>query len=89
MRWAPLHMPDIPIVSDFLPGYEASSCHGVGLPKDASAEIIEKLNNQINAALADTAMKVRLDELGGTALRGSPGTSESSLAPKLISGASW
>src|SRR5215467_6366023 len=66
-------MPAIPTVSDFLPGYEASSWHGVGLPKDAPAEIIDKLNNQINAALADPLMKSRLAELGGMALGGSPG----------------
>jgi tripartite-type tricarboxylate transporter receptor subunit TctC len=65
-------LPDIPTVSDFLPGYEASSWHGVGLPKATPAEIIDKLNNQINAVLADAAMKARLAELGGTALPGSP-----------------
>src|SRR5262245_41043939 len=61
-------MPDVPTVSEFLPGYEASSWHGIGLPKAAPAEIIDKLNNQINAALADPVMKTRLAELGGTAL---------------------
>jgi tripartite-type tricarboxylate transporter receptor subunit TctC len=66
-------VPAIPTVSDFLPGYEASSWHGVGLPKGAPAEIIDKLNNQINAALADPLMKARLAELGGMALGGSPG----------------
>jgi tripartite-type tricarboxylate transporter receptor subunit TctC len=65
-------MPDIPTVTEFLPGYEASSWHGVGLPKAAPAEIIDKLNNQINATLADPVVKARLAELGGTALGGSP-----------------
>jgi tripartite-type tricarboxylate transporter receptor subunit TctC len=65
-------MPDIPTVSDFVPGYEASTWHGVGLPKATPAEIIDRLNNQINAALADPVMTVRLAELGGTMLRGSP-----------------
>jgi tripartite-type tricarboxylate transporter receptor subunit TctC len=64
-------MPDIPTVSDFLPGYEASTWHGVGLPKATPAEIIDKLNNQINATLADPVMKARLAELGGTVLPGS------------------
>jgi tripartite-type tricarboxylate transporter receptor subunit TctC len=65
-------MPDIPTVSDFLPGYEASSWHGVGLPQGTPAEIIEKLNNQINATLADPVVKARLAELGAMTLGGSP-----------------
>jgi tripartite-type tricarboxylate transporter receptor subunit TctC len=65
-------LPDIPTVGDFLPGYEASSWWGVGAPKGTPAEIIEKLNKEINAALADPKMKGRLAELGGTALPGSP-----------------
>jgi tripartite-type tricarboxylate transporter receptor subunit TctC len=71
---------DIPTVSEFLPGYEASSWHGIGLPKAAPAEIIDKLNNQINAALADPVMKARLAELGGTALGGSPADFERFIA---------
>ncbi len=65
-------MPDIPTVSDFLPGYEASSWHGVGLPRATSAAIVDKLNREINAGLADAKMKGRLAELGGTVLPGSP-----------------
>jgi len=65
-------MPDIPTVSDFLPGYEASSWNGVGAPKKTPAEIVDKLNKEINAALADPNMKARLAELGGMALAGSP-----------------
>jgi tripartite-type tricarboxylate transporter receptor subunit TctC len=65
-------MPDIPTVNEFLPGYEASSWHGIGLPKAAPAAITGELNNQINAALADPVMKARLAELGGRALGGSP-----------------
>jgi tripartite-type tricarboxylate transporter receptor subunit TctC len=65
-------MPDIPTVSDFVPGYEASTWHGVGLPKATPAEIIDKLNNQINATLDDPVMKARLADLGGMALGGSP-----------------
>jgi tripartite-type tricarboxylate transporter receptor subunit TctC len=65
-------MPDIPTVSDFLPGYEASSWNGVGAPKNTAAEIVDKLNKEINAALADPNMKARLAELGGMALAGSP-----------------
>jgi tripartite-type tricarboxylate transporter receptor subunit TctC len=65
-------LPDIPTVGDFVPGYEASSWHGVGVPKDTPAEIIDKLNTEINAALADPKMKARLADLGGTPLPGSP-----------------
>jgi tripartite-type tricarboxylate transporter receptor subunit TctC len=65
-------LPDIPTVGDFVPGYEASTWAGVGAPKNTSAEIIEKLNKEINAGLADPKMEARLADLGGTALAGSP-----------------
>ena len=58
--------PDIPTVAEFLPGYEASGWNGVGAPKNTPAEIVERLNKEINAALADPKMKVRLAELGTT-----------------------
>jgi tripartite-type tricarboxylate transporter receptor subunit TctC len=64
--------PDIPTLGDFVPGYEASLWDGIGAPKNTAAEIIDKLNKEINAALADTKMKARLADLGGTALVGSP-----------------
>jgi tripartite-type tricarboxylate transporter receptor subunit TctC len=65
-------LPDIPTVGDFLPGYEASSWYGIGAPRNTPAEIIDKLNKEINAGLADPKMKARLVDLGGTALSGSP-----------------
>jgi hypothetical protein len=65
-------LPDVPTVSDFLPGYEATSWHGVGVPKNTPAEIVDKLNTEINAVLADPKMKARLADLGGTILGGSP-----------------
>ncbi len=65
-------LPDLPTVSDFVPGYEASSWHGIGVPKNTPAEIIDKLNKETNAALADPRMKARLVDLGGTFLSGSP-----------------
>src|SRR5262249_8100803 len=58
-------LPDIPTVGDFVPGYEASSWHGVGVPKDTPAEIVEKLNREINAVLTDPKLKARLADLGG------------------------
>jgi tripartite-type tricarboxylate transporter receptor subunit TctC len=65
-------LPDIPTVGDYLPGYEASSFHGIGAPKKTPTEIIDKLNREINSALADPRMTARLADLGGTALVGSP-----------------
>ena len=65
-------LPDIPTVGDFVPGYEASTWFGVGAPKNTPAEIIDKLNKEINAGLADPKMKARLADLGGTVLAGSP-----------------
>jgi tripartite-type tricarboxylate transporter receptor subunit TctC len=55
-----------------VPGYEASFWYGVGAPKATSAEIVDKLNKEINAGLADPKLKARLSELGGTVLPGSP-----------------
>jgi tripartite-type tricarboxylate transporter receptor subunit TctC len=65
-------LPDIPTVGEFVPGYEASNWYGVGAPKATPAEIVEKLNKEINAGLADPNMKARLVDLGGTVLAGSP-----------------
>ena len=58
----------MPTVSEFVPGYEASGWYGIGAPKNTPTEIVDKLNNEINAALADPNMKGRLVDLGGTAL---------------------
>jgi tripartite-type tricarboxylate transporter receptor subunit TctC len=63
---------EIPTVGDFVPGYEASSWQGVGAPENTPAEIIDKLNREINSVVADPQMKARLAELGGTPLAGSP-----------------
>jgi tripartite-type tricarboxylate transporter receptor subunit TctC len=65
-------LPDIPTVGEFVPGYEASNWYGVGIPKNTPAEIIDKLNTEINAGLADPKMKARLADLGGPVLALSP-----------------
>jgi len=65
-------LPDIPTVGEYVPGYEASSLYGVAAPSNTPAEIVDKLNREINAALADPAMKTRLADLGGIVLAGSP-----------------
>jgi tripartite-type tricarboxylate transporter receptor subunit TctC len=69
-RWEA--MPDIPTVDEFVPGYETSIVLGVGVPKATPAEIVDKLNTEVNAALADPKMKARLADLGGDVLAYSP-----------------
>jgi tripartite-type tricarboxylate transporter receptor subunit TctC len=63
-------LPDLPTVGEFLPGYEASQWYGVGVPKNTPVEIVDKLNNEIHAGLADSKIKARLADLGGTPLTG-------------------
>src|SRR6516165_7574587 len=65
-------LPDIPTVGEFVPGYEASTWWGVGAPRNTPVEVINKLNREINEALADPNIKARLADLGGTVLPGSP-----------------
>ena len=65
-------LPDLPTVAESIPGYETSSLYGIGAPRNTPAEIVDKLNKEVNAALADPKMKVRLADLGGVALPGSP-----------------
>ena len=65
-------LPDIPTVGDYVPGYEASVWFGAGVPKNTPIEIVDRLNREINAGLADPTIKARLAEQGGTALPGSP-----------------
>jgi tripartite-type tricarboxylate transporter receptor subunit TctC len=64
---------DLPTAGDFVPGYEASGWFGVGAPGNTPSEIIDKLNKEINAALADPKLKTRLADLGGDVLALSPG----------------
>jgi tripartite-type tricarboxylate transporter receptor subunit TctC len=65
-------LPDLPTIGEFVPGYEASSIFGFGAPKNTPAEIIERLNKEINAGLADPAIKARIADLDGTVLVASP-----------------
>jgi tripartite-type tricarboxylate transporter receptor subunit TctC len=65
-------LPDLPTVGDFLPGFEASAWYGVATPGNTPSEVIDKLNKEINAAFAAPTIKVRLSELGGAVLAGSP-----------------
>jgi tripartite-type tricarboxylate transporter receptor subunit TctC len=65
-------LPDVPTVGDTVAGYEASAFFGMGVPKGTPAEIVDKLNKEINAALADPKMKAKLAELGGMLIPGTP-----------------
>jgi tripartite-type tricarboxylate transporter receptor subunit TctC len=65
-------LPDIPTVAEFVAGYEASGWFGVGAPRNTPARIIERINAEMHAALADSGIATRLAEIGGTALPGSP-----------------
>jgi tripartite-type tricarboxylate transporter receptor subunit TctC len=65
-------LPDVPTVGDTVAGYEASAFFGMGVPKGTPPEIIEKLNKEINAGLADPKIKAKLAELGGMLISGSP-----------------
>jgi tripartite-type tricarboxylate transporter receptor subunit TctC len=65
-------LPQLPTIADFVPGYEASQWYGVSAPKNTPAEIVGKLNREINAAIADPAMKARFAAIGGESLPGSP-----------------
>ncbi len=66
-------LPDIPTMAEFLPDYEGSGWFGIGAPKNTPYEIIDKLNKEINAGLADPKLKAQLADLGGIILGGSPG----------------
>ena len=65
-------LPDLPTIGEFVPGYEMSAWFGVGVPKGTPAEIIDKINKEINAGLVDPKMKARFTDLGGIAIGGSP-----------------
>jgi tripartite-type tricarboxylate transporter receptor subunit TctC len=71
-RKRPDALPDIPTVADFVPGFDASAWVALGAPKNTPSQIIDKLNSEINAALADPKIKARAAELGATVLPGSP-----------------
>jgi tripartite-type tricarboxylate transporter receptor subunit TctC len=73
-------LPEVPTVAEFVPGYEATGFSGIGAPKNTPPEIIERLNKEINAGLADSKLKARLSDLGGLVLGGSPADFERLIA---------
>jgi tripartite-type tricarboxylate transporter receptor subunit TctC len=76
-------LPDVPTVSDAIPGYEASAVTGLGAPKGTSTEVIETLNNTVNAAFADPQMRARIAQTGGAPVTGSPAEFRSILAEEI------
>ena len=79
-------LPDLPTVADFVPGYEASGWFGIGAPKDTPAEIIDKLNREINAGLADPKSRRGLPTWAASLFRARPPTLEGSSPTKPRSG---
>ena len=65
-------LPDVPAMNEFVPGFEADSFHGIAAPKGTPQEIVDKLNREINAALADPKLQARLAELGAEVSTGTP-----------------
>jgi tripartite-type tricarboxylate transporter receptor subunit TctC len=65
-------LPEVPVLADFVPGYESSAVYGIAAPKRTPPEIVDKLNKEINAALSDPGINARLAELGGLVLPGTP-----------------
>jgi tripartite-type tricarboxylate transporter receptor subunit TctC len=80
-RWEA--MQDIPSLSEFLPGYDVAAWIGIGAPKDTPPEIIEKLNGEINAALAEPNLKMRFAELGSSVVGGAPADYRRLLAEEI------
>lgn len=77
-------LPDIPSVAEFVPGYEASSVFGLGAPKNTSVEIIDTLNQAINAALTDSKIQTQIASLDGMILRGSPADFRKLIAEETV-----
>jgi tripartite-type tricarboxylate transporter receptor subunit TctC len=73
-------LPDVPAMAEFLPGYEASGWYGIAAPKATPADIVERLNNEINAGLADAKTRERLADLGCLVFAGSPADFEKFIA---------
>ena len=65
-------LPDVPTVGDFVPGYQSSAWLGLGVPRNTPADIVARLNKEVNAGLADPRLKARLADVGGAVLAGSP-----------------
>jgi tripartite-type tricarboxylate transporter receptor subunit TctC len=76
-------LPDVPSIAEFVPGYEAGGWYGIGVPRDVPAEIVDRLNKEINASLADPKLKTRLADLGYATTGSSPAEFESMIAREI------
>jgi tripartite-type tricarboxylate transporter receptor subunit TctC len=76
-------LPEVPPIADFVPGYDMSQWYGIAAPRGTPAEIVGRLNREINAAFADPRMKTRLTDVGGTVLPGSPEEFQKFIAAEL------
>ena len=76
-------LPDVPSIAEFVPGYEAGGWYGIGVPKNTPTEVIDRLNSEINAAVADPKLKGRLAELGYATFGGSPAEFASMIAQEV------
>ena len=76
-------LPDIPTVGDFVPGFEASGWQGIAAPRNTPTEIVERLNREVNAGLADPNLKARLADLGAIVLAGSPADFKKHIAEEV------
>jgi len=65
-------LPDVPVVADFVPGFEASAWFGIGAPRGTPDDAVARLNHEINAGLADPKLKAKLEDMGGMLIAGSP-----------------
>jgi tripartite-type tricarboxylate transporter receptor subunit TctC len=76
-------LPDVPSIAEFVPGYEAGGWYGIGVPRNVPAEVVDKLNREINASLADAKLKSRLADLGYATSGSSPAEFGSMIAREI------
>ena len=76
-------LPNVPSINEFVPGYEAGGWYGIGVPRNVPAEIVDKLNKEINASLADAKLKMRLADLGYATSGGSPAEFQNMIAQEI------
>jgi tripartite-type tricarboxylate transporter receptor subunit TctC len=76
-------LPDVPSIAEFVPGYEAGGWYGIGVPRNVPADIVDKLNREINASLADPKLKTRLADLGYVTVGGSSAEFASMIAQEI------
>jgi tripartite-type tricarboxylate transporter receptor subunit TctC len=76
-------LPDVPSIAEFVPGYEAAGWYGIGVPKNVPAEVVDKLNREINASLADPKLKLRLSDVGYVTSGSSPAEFASMIAREV------